>query len=118
MGRTLMLDAASRGRGTRRGAALTAGLILGSILIISSVQPRAADAMCCNCSSCGGAAFCVDALPSSLACANFCVAAGCNSTVFDAVDHSDPHANQHALVDSHSHADGHADRHCIAYCHQ
>jgi len=81
-----MLDAASRGRGTRRGAALTAGLILGSILIIPSVQPRAADAMCCNCSSCGGAAFCVDALPSSLACANFCVAAGCNSTVFDSVD--------------------------------
>ena len=81
-----MLDAASRGTGMRRGAAMTAGLILGSILIIGTVAPRAADALCCNCSSCGGAAFCMDAIPSSLVCATLCVARGCNSTVFDSGD--------------------------------
>jgi hypothetical protein len=50
------------------------------------MAPRAADAVCCACRNCQGAAFCVHGLNNSLVCATLCVASGCSSTVFDSVD--------------------------------
>ena len=78
-----MLDGSTR-RVVRRHAALTVGLLLGVAAQVASAPP--ADAMCCLCRSCAGAAFCTDGVSGSVACANFCVASGCNSTVFDSVD--------------------------------
>lgn len=81
-----MLDRARRIRGVRGSVAATVGLLVGSALLIGVMVPRPADAMCCACNSCSGTAFCVDGISTSLLCATFCVAAGCNSTTFDVAD--------------------------------
>ena len=78
-----MLDG-SRRQAVRRHVPLTMGLLLGIAVQYASTPP--ALAMCCLCRSCAGAAFCTDGVAGSVACANFCVAAGCNSTVFDGTD--------------------------------
>jgi hypothetical protein len=70
----------------QRAAAAILGATLALIGLTTAVAPRAAQAMCCVCKSCGGTAFCTDGVADSLACANFCVASGCNSTVYDSVD--------------------------------
>jgi hypothetical protein len=78
-----MLDG-SRRQVMRRRTALTVGLLLGVAVQWGFTAP--ANAMCCLCRSCTGVAFCTDGVSGSVACANFCVAAGCNSTVFDSTD--------------------------------
>lgn len=60
--------------------------LLAALVIAMAATPRQALAMCCLCRDCGGTAFCVDGLNTSLACATFCVNAGCESTVFDSAD--------------------------------
>ena len=80
-----MLNRSRRGRAVQRGVRTLAGLLLASMLT-EVVTPRAADAMCCLCRNCAGAAFCADAVANSLVCATLCVTAGCSSTLFDSVD--------------------------------
>jgi len=62
------------------------GHLLALAAALTLAAPRAADAMCCLCRSCGVAPFCVDGVGGAVACANFCVQSGCASTVFDSVD--------------------------------
>ena len=63
------------------------GLLLGLATMAASLAVAAdARAMCCVCRDCSGAAFCVDGVANALVCSQFCVAAGCPSTVFDSVD--------------------------------
>lgn len=80
-----MRNRSRRGRVVQHVTGAAAGLFLLFILL-DAMAPRAADAMCCACRSCPGAAFCVDGLNTSLVCATLCVASGCSSTVFDSVD--------------------------------
>jgi hypothetical protein len=72
----------------QRATSGVVGLLLAVALLIATA-PGAADAMCCVCRSCTGAAFCVDGIATSLTCAQLCVGATCNSTVFDAADTCD-----------------------------
>ncbi|MGH7787442.1 MAG: dockerin type I repeat-containing protein [Candidatus Binatia bacterium] len=76
-----MLDRSTRSGWLRWTGALL-GLALGTVVLAAD----AADAMCCLCRSCGGAAFCADGVTSSVNCASFCIASGCSSTVFDSTD--------------------------------
>jgi Dockerin type I domain len=50
------------------------------------LAPREADAMCCLCRNCTGAPFCVDGIPNSQTCANFCLSVSCPGVVFDSMD--------------------------------
>jgi hypothetical protein len=74
-----------RGRVVQQVAGAVASLFIG-LLFVDAMSPRAADAMCCACRTCPGAAFCVDGVNTSLLCAGLCVTSGCGSTVFDAAD--------------------------------
>ena len=65
------------------------GVAIALLSGIAATMPAAADAMCCVCRSCPDAAFCVDGLASPVACAQFCVDAGCESTVYDGEDSCD-----------------------------
>jgi hypothetical protein len=76
----------------QRATGWIVGLLLASVLL-AAIAPRRADAMCCLCRSCPGAAFCLDTLSSSLACATLCLSVSCNSTVFDSVDTCDGGCN-------------------------
>ena len=75
-----------RDRNTRLQGFARVAWLAAALLIAAAAAPRDALAMCCLCRDCGGAAFCVDGVASSLGCATFCVNAGCNSTVFDSMD--------------------------------
>jgi len=70
----------------RRRAGRRAGWVVAAMLLIAVSLPADANAMCCLCRDCSGAAFCVDGLATSLACSTFCFNNGCPSTVFDSVD--------------------------------
>ena len=70
----------------RRRASRGAGWIIAATLVVAVSLPADANAMCCVCRDCSGAAFCVDGLATSLACSTFCFNNGCPSTVFDSVD--------------------------------
>ena len=74
-----------RGGTVQRATSGVVGLLLAVALLVATA-PGAADAMCCVCRSCTGAAFCVDGIATSLTCAQLCVGATCNSTVYDAAD--------------------------------
>lgn len=60
--------------------------ILSVAVLVAVTMPRDAQAMCCLCRDCSGAAFCVDSVANSLACSSFCFNNGCPSTVFDSTD--------------------------------
>lgn len=77
-----------RGGTVERATGGVVGLLL-FVALLAAAGPRAADAMCCVCRSCTGAAFCVDGIATSLNCAQLCVGATCNSTVFDVADTCD-----------------------------
>jgi hypothetical protein len=81
-----MLDRSRRGRGVQRAAAAVLAGALALVGLAATAAPRAAQAMCCVCKSCGGTAFCTDGVADSVACADFCVASGCNSTVYNSAD--------------------------------
>lgn len=70
----------------RRRAGRGAGWIAAATLVVAVSLPIDANAMCCLCRDCSGAAYCVDGLANSLACSTFCFNNGCPSTVFDSVD--------------------------------
>lgn len=57
-----------------------------AVLLVGLALPRGADAACCVCGTCAGAAFCVDGVPSAASCAQFCVAVGCGSASHDGAD--------------------------------
>lgn len=69
----------------QRATGWVVGLFLAAV-VLATMMPRRADAMCCLCRSCPGAAFCIDTVVNSLACATLCQNVLCNSTVFDSVD--------------------------------
>jgi hypothetical protein len=65
----------------RRIVHRAAWVVAASVLVAVSLASDAR-AMCCLCRDCGGAAFCVDNLATSIQCSNFCFNNGCPSTVF------------------------------------
>ena len=69
----------------QRATSGVVGLLLAVALLVAAA-PHTVDAMCCVCRSCTGAAFCVDGIATSLTCAQLCVGATWNSTVYDAAD--------------------------------
>ncbi|MEO8603918.1 MAG: dockerin type I repeat-containing protein [bacterium] len=50
------------------------------------VAPRQATATCCLCQNCADAPFCVDGIPNSQTCANFCLSVSCGGVVYDSAD--------------------------------
>jgi hypothetical protein len=70
----------------RRRSIGGAGWMVAATLLLTLSLPPDANAMCCLCRDCSGAAYCVDGLANSLACSTFCFNNGCPSTVFDSVD--------------------------------
>ncbi len=64
---------------------MLARVTLASVLLAAPAA-RTADAMCCLCRNCVGAAFCADTAGNQVICAGLCQSAGCSSTLFDSTD--------------------------------
>jgi len=60
--------------------------LLALLVAMMLLAPRDAAAMCCLCRSCPGAAFCVDGIPNSSTCSNFCFSVNCPDVVYDSAD--------------------------------
>ena len=80
-----MRQRSRRGSGIRVGAGMLACVILASAFL-AALAPWPADAMCCLCRNCVGAAFCADTAGNQVICAGLCQSAGCSSTLFDSTD--------------------------------